>query len=93
MPNTCPINRHQGCKVIKQTKEEYINNKLDKKVKVVLVGSKGTGKTTLIHAMNQKQEHIPKHTISVDVVSIIRQVNNLTIQYNLWDTVCQSSII
>jgi GTPase SAR1 family protein len=72
--------------------ESYINNILDKKVKVVFVGRKGVGKTSLIKSMNNMPSDRTRHTISIDFLSVTRTVGELRVQYSLWDTVSQSTI-
>jgi len=56
------------------------------KVKLVIVGDSGVGKTTVLNHLLQKQSVQPVATIGIDLYVHTHTINNIPVKFQLWDT-------
>ena len=56
------------------------------KVKLVIVGDSGVGKTTVLNHLLQKHSTQPVTTIGIDLYVYTHTINNTPVKFQLWDT-------
>lgn len=56
------------------------------KVKLVIVGDSGVGKTTVLNHLLQKHSTQPVITIGIDLFVHTYTINNTPVKFQLWDT-------